>query len=387
MVAISRVASSPLLIRLFILMARTTLTDVAKALGLSTTTVSRALAGYPDVSEATRERVRATAQAMGYVPNRQAQLLRRKRAGAVGIVLPPPSATRGDMLLSEWLVRVSAVLQAYELDFVVASAATQDSERAIYRRLVSGKHVDGFLVPYPRVHDWRLDFLKREEVAVVAFGRSQPEVHIPFVSLDDKKAMILLVKHLARLGHTQIGFIGASEELLIQRDRWSGFKEGIFQCGLELNFNFVQEGDMSCAGGYFAAESLLALQHPPTAIVCINDATALGAMRAVRQKGLRPGKDIAITGFDDLSLASYAYPPLTTIHQPLDEIARRQVGMLLQRFERRSEIQASWMLQPTLIIRQSCGCDVPMRQLASGVHVVTASPRHLSSTVEEFEQA
>ena len=284
-------------------------------------------------------------------------------------------------------MRVSAVLQAYELDFVVASADSLGSEQEIYRRLVSGKHVDGFLAPYPRVHDWRLDFLKREEVAVVAFGRSQPEDHVPFVSLDDKKAMILLVKHLARLGHTQIGFIGASEELLVQRDRWMGFKEGISQCGLELNSDFVQEGDMSCAGGYFAAESLLALQHPPTGIVCINDATALGAMRALRQKGLRPGKDIAITGFDDISLASYASPPLTTIHQPLEEIATQLVGMLLQRFEKTPEMETSWVLQPTLIIRQSCGCDVSMRQLASGVHVLTASPRHLTSTVEEFENA
>ncbi len=368
-------------------MARITLTDVAKAVGLSTTTVSRALAGYSDVSEATRARVQATAKAMGYVPNRQAQSLRRKRAGAVGMVLPPTNAWGGDMLLSELLVRVGAILQAKELDFVVASADSPGSEQEIYRRLVSGRHVDGFLVPYPRIQDWRLEFLQQAGASFVTFGRSQQGPDAPFVAIDDKKAMMLIVKHLARLGHRHLGFIGAPEALCLQADRWMGFREGMTHCGLALEPEFIQVGDLSCAGGYYAAEALLALQNPPSAIVCINDATAFGAMRALQQRGLRAGKDIAITGFDDLTMASYAHPPLTTIHQPLEAIAIKLVNTLLQGFREHPGEQASSMLQPTLIIRQSCGCEVPMRQPTSGAHMLTAPPQYLSRTVEELESA
>lgn len=350
------------------MMTRITLTDVARSLGLSTTTVSRALAGYPDVAEETRERVIAAVEALGYVPNRQAQLLRRRRAGAVGLVLPGTNTSWNDPLLSEFLISVGHTLADLEVDLIVVSSSDK-IEQKTYQRLVSGRHVDGFLLVRTRRDDWRLHFLSEAGVPTVAFGRTDMTAPVPFVSLDDKAAMVAMVSHLVSLGHSRIGFIGAPDHLLLQMDRLAGYKEGLEYLNLPYERTLIETGDLSYAGGYRAAQSLLKQDDPPTAIICANDSTALGAMSAVQTKGLVVGKDIAITGFDDIVMAQYAYPALTTVRQPIERIGSMLIEMLMQLLAGKTIEQAHKILAPSLIIRESCGSKPEGKTLSATMSV------------------
>ena len=163
----------------------------------------------------------------------------------------------------------------------------------------------------------------------------------------------MLVHHLVEHGHRRIAYIGAPAIFTLQTDRFEGYREGLAEAGIEFDPALVCAGDLSRNGGYHSAQVLLALPNPPTAILGVNDLTAIGAMRAVRERGLAVGRDIAVTGYDGTDDAEHCQPPLTTLKQPVYETSRQLAAILISRIQDGKMNPVQRIIQPQLIIRES----------------------------------
>jgi LacI family transcriptional regulator len=335
---------------------RTTIREVAHQLHLSITTVSRALDGYNDVAEDTRELVIRTAHEMGYTPNRAARQLRRQRSDTIGYILPTEKPQFADAFYSEIIAGLGDLATASNSDLLVSAAPPDsDSERALYERWVQGRKVDGLIVNRTRLHDWRVQYLTAQNFPFVLLERSLLPVEFIGVEVDSYQGLLELMAYLTNLGHSRIAYIGASPDLKIDFDRYNGYQAGLKAAKIKPNSSLVTRGDLTPEGGYQAAGHLLGLENIPTAIVCVNDLTAIGAMHAAHENGLKVGRHIAIAGFDGIADAAHTQPPLTTLDQPVYTIARQLVTMLLALINDEPLDERQVKILPKLLIRESTG--------------------------------
>jgi DNA-binding LacI/PurR family transcriptional regulator len=333
-----------------------TIRDVAERLNLSITTVSRALDGYDDVAEETRQRVIQAAREMGYVPNRAARQLRKQRTETIGYILPTNTPRFSDPFFTEFIAGLGDEAAKKNYDLLISTAQPEeDSERLVYQRWVHGHKVDGYILNRMRLRDWRVQYLAQMNVPFVTLERTLDAADYPSIEINGQAGIRNLVSHLIKQGHQRIAYIGASPDLAIQADRYSGFRLGLNEAGLTVQPELEVEGNLTRQGGFRAAQKLFSLSSPPTAIVCVNDLTAIGALQAASELGLRVGHDIAIAGFDGLEEATHTQPPLTTLYQPIYDIARRLVGLLLAEINGLPSADRRIQLLPELILRASTG--------------------------------
>jgi DNA-binding LacI/PurR family transcriptional regulator len=333
-----------------------TIRDVAKALNLSITTVSRALDGYDDVAKETRELVISTAHQMGYTPNRAARQLRRQRSETIGYILPTEKPQFADAFYSEFIAGLGDMAALSKFDLLV-SAASPDSaeERALYERWVQGRKVDGIVLNRTRLQDWRIQFLSAQKIPFVALERSLLPVEFIGVEADSYQGFLDLMAYLTGRGHNRIAYIGAPPELKIEYDRHNGYQAGLKAASIEPDPALIVHADLTPEGGYQVAGHLLNQSPQPTAIVCVNDLTAIGAMHAAHERGLKVGRDIAIAGFDGIADSAHTQPPLTTLDQPVYAIARQLVTMLLALINGEPLVERQVKIEPKLLIRESTG--------------------------------
>ncbi len=337
----------------------TTLKDIAQAVGLSITTVSRALAGYDDVAPETSQRIKAVAQELGYHPNLTAQRLQKKRTDTLGFIIPTFGPRFSDPFFSEFLAGVGNKAAAHNYDLLVSThAPDSEGEQRAYERAVRGGRVDGLIVVRTREEDARIALLCRHNFPFVAFGRTNNDLDFPYVDEDNVAGMRLLTQHFIDLGHRRIGFISPAPGLMFGRHRLQGFKETMAANNLAVSPEWIVNGDMTQNGGATAVEQLLAIQPRLTAIIAGNDLMAIGAMNRISQHGLQAGRDIAVGGFDDIPLAAFTNPPLTTLHQPIAEIAKQLCGMLIALVSGQPLAKRHSLLMPTLIVRESSGSRI-----------------------------
>ncbi|MBI5649120.1 MAG: LacI family DNA-binding transcriptional regulator [Chloroflexi bacterium] len=340
-----------------------TIRDVAKRLHLSITTVSRALDGYADVAAKTRARVIHTARVMGYVPSRAARQLRRQRTDAIGYILPaqPPYFT--DPFSSTFIAGLGDAAAAHNLDLLISTAAPDsDAEQHIYTRWTQSRPVDGIILNRLRLKDWRVKYLAQNDFPFVAHGHARMRLDFPYIEMDSRAGFVQLVQHLIAQGHRRIAYIGAPAKFTLQTERFAGYQDGLAAGNLPFDARLVGESDLTRTGGYQAAQRLLAQTNPlPTAIICVNDLTAIGAMRAARERGLVIGRDLAIAGYDGTEDAEHTEPPLTTLKQPIYNTARQLVEMLLQRIAGEPISEPHIVIQPELILRESTAFQISSR--------------------------
>jgi LacI family transcriptional regulator len=331
-----------------------TIHDVAKRLRLSITTVSRALDGYDDVAERTRRRVVLTARAMGYVPSRAARQLRRRRADAIGYVLPGKAPYFTDSFSSEFMAGLGDAVTSHNLDLLISTAPPDSqAERSIYARWIQSRQVDGIVLSRLRVHDWRIKYLARNDFPFVGHGRTRLRIDFPYIEMDARSGFLQLIQHLVERGHRRIAYIGAPAKFTLQAERLAGYQEGLAHAGISPDASLIVDGDLTRGGGYLAAQRLLDLPDRPTAIIGVNDLTAMGALHAAHERGLRIGQDIAIAGYDGTEDSEHTQPPLTTLRQPIYDTAQRLVDMLLARIAGMPIPERHVILQPELIVRES----------------------------------
>jgi LacI family transcriptional regulator len=333
-----------------------TIHNVAKKLGLSITTVSRALDGYDDVADRTRARVIRTAHELGYVPSRAARQLRRQRADVIGYILPASGSQFTDPFFSLFIAGLGDEATSHNFDLLVSTAAPGGAaEKKIYARWIQSRLVDGIVLNRMRVRDWRAKYLVQHNFPFVAHGHTHLQLSFPYIEMDSRSVFILLVEHLVERGHRRIAYIGGPRNVTLQADRFAGYQEGLTRTGLPFNTSYVLEGDLTRNGGYLAAQHLLALPEPPTAIIGANDMSAIGAMRAAHERGLVVGRDLAVAGYDGTEDSEHTQPPLTTLKQPTYDTARRLVRMLIARIDGKDLSEPHVIIQPELIVRASTG--------------------------------
>lgn len=333
-----------------------TLRDIAHKLDLSITTVSRALAGYSDVAESTRQRVLQAAEEMGYYPNITARQLQAQRTDTLAFVIPTHGPRFSDPFFSELLAGIGNEAGRHGFDLLVSTQApNSDAERETYRRIVHGRRADGVLVVRTRQNDERIHFLSEKRFPFVAFGRSDLNIDFPYVDEDSYAGIQFITQHMIDLGHRRIGFISAPHGLMFCKLRHDGYRRTLEENQVAVDESLIVHGDLTQRGGFKAAERLLGLPERPTAIIAANDLMALGTMSAAQKMGLAVGRDLSVSGFDDIPLAEHAHPPLTTVRQPIYEIGQRITRMLICLVQEETPCDTQVLLTPQLVVRNSSG--------------------------------
>lgn len=329
-----------------------TLKQLAQTLGLSITTVSRALDGYGDVASATRERVRAAADATGYRPNSAARRLRRGLTEVVTLVLPSEPGNFNEPLYIQILASIGETLALQGYDLTLIAALPGQDELKTYRRLVEGRRTDAIIVVRTRREDPRLRYLSEAGFPFVAMGRSDFRLPYAFVDGDGEAAFNDAVLRLAGLGHRRIGHLAAPSAFTFAHLRRTGFERAVAETGVT---GTVVEDVTSEEGGYRAAKTLLARPDAPTALLCATDAMAFGAMRAAREHGLTVGADLAVVGHDNITSGAFTDPALATMELPIAETGRRLAEMALARIDGRDPRDLTEINPVRFIARASLG--------------------------------
>lgn len=332
-----------------------TIKDIAKKIGKSTTTVSRALNDFDDISPETKALVRQAAAELGYSPNTFAQRLQKRQTDTIGFILPTFGPRFSDPFFSEFLAGLGNQAAQYEYDLLVSTRHPGEDELRAYRYNIQTRRVDGFIVIRTRRQDARIDLLRELDFPFVAFGRVDGPLDFPFVDEDGEVGMGLVADYLVELGHTRFGCIAPPADLNFSKHRVEGLRKRLAGHGLPPENLTVVESDLTQAGGYDTARQLLDHPEPVTAIVALNDLMAFGAMSAAQERGLVVGKDLSVTGFDNIPMSEHSHPPLTTVNQPIYQIGNLACEMLIKRLRGEALEAEQVLLRPTLFIRQSCG--------------------------------
>lgn len=321
---------------------------IAKELGLSVTTVSRALNGYSDVSAHTRERVQAVAQQRGYRPNTLARRLKMGKIDAVGLLFPFASHPLSNSAFIEMVGCITSELAKHEVDLLLVA---DELPHFSYSRLVESKRVDAMLVAHTLEHDPRLQDLQQRNFPFLALGRSQLVQDYAWFDFDNRAGMALAVSHLSQLGHQRIAFLGENNQQSFISQRLQGYLDGLKSAGLPLNPAYLCKVSPSRRDGYQKTQQLLALDLPPTAIVCDCNMHGEGAAMALHEAGLLLSGKVSLIIYDGLPTDSLPDVAVTAIVQDTREAVGRQIAdmtLALIRGEKVSNLQVLWqpVLQP-----------------------------------------
>jgi LacI family transcriptional regulator len=334
-----------------------TIRDVARASNVSIATVSRVFNQSAVVSEDTRQRVAAAASRLGYWPNGIARSLITNRTHTLGLLLPD--------LHGEFFSEVihGADVKAREKSFhlLVSRSSSSAEELTDALRSMRGR-VDGLIVMAPDVDASRA---LRHAAGSVPIVLLNPEFSLPgadTVGIANFQGAWTVVRHLVALGHRRIATITGPLQNIDARQRLDGYRAALREAGIEPDLSLEFHGDFTAHSGYEAAMAMLRQQGRPMAIFVANDHMAVGVMGAMQETGMRVPEDLAIAGFDDISLARYLSPPLTTVHVDMFELGKRAVELLLDpgRVEGPPEGRHE-VLGTTLVVRGSCGSNRPSR--------------------------
>lgn len=327
--------------------------DIARAAGVSHTTVSRALRESPLISERTRGRIQRLAQEMGYTPNAIAQSLQTRHSSTIGLVV----TSIADPFFGDVVKGVEEVARAAGFSvFLSATHNDPDQEMAIIETF-HRRRVDGILVASSRTTNYkeRLDHIRIPTVLINSHAESQAKL-LYRVSIDDRRGAHLAVEHLLQLGHRSIGYLGISSRPRSNWQRLLGYQSALTAAGVPGcdDWVVITPGDEASheedvAAGQFSLPRFL--DAGVTAIFCYNDMTAIGLLMACRERGIAVPQELSIIGFDDIKMASYVTPPLTTIHQPMVELGRLATQVMLNLLNNRPG--RDYMLPPTLMLRSS----------------------------------
>ncbi|MGL5446698.1 MAG: LacI family DNA-binding transcriptional regulator [Rhabdaerophilum sp.] len=293
---------------------------LATRLGLSITTVSRALDGYEDVAKGTRARVREAADEMGYRPNPVARRLRKGTADAIALVMPTEPGRFFEPAFGELLAVIGERLSAAHLDFTLMAARPGPDEAAVYRRIVEGKRADACLVLQTRLRDERVGYLTEIGLPFLCYGRTDTKKPYAFVDGAMEEGFEALTMRLITLGRRRLVHLAGPSNLTYASLRAKGFCSALSRAGLPNGRVIEVSGTEE--GGYQAARILLTEPQRPDALICATDRIALGAFRAVTEVGAGIGTDIAITGHGNIEASAFTDPSLTTMELPVLEAGR-----------------------------------------------------------------
>jgi LacI family transcriptional regulator len=310
------------------------LKQLSDMLSLSQTTVSRALNGYPEVSEETRRRVMDAAKRHGYRPNPSARRLATGKAGMIGYIMPTGQSVDIDPHFIEFLSGLGDYARTHELDLVLSPTTIEDEETT-YRRVVANKQVDAVYVSSPKRADRRIILLNQLGLPYIVHGRSEGlDFDYPFLDIDNEGAFHDAARLLIQLGHKRIALINGESDQTFAIHRERGTRRALASSGLDLPPSRVHSLALTEENGYRAASALLERKDRPTAILCSSMMMTLGVIRAMRERSLDMPADVSLISHDDVFhyLKPESFPaPLTTTRSSIRAAGQRIAERLAAR--------------------------------------------------------
>ena len=345
-----------------------TVKQVAALAGVSTATVSRALAGDGRVSEALRARVLQAAASLNYRPNRAARSLRVRRSLTVGVVIPDIQNT----FFTSVVRGIEHVLETERFTFLLGNSDGRPERERLYLDTLRAEGAAGVIVvPSQRELD-AYDELYAAGLPVVTLDRVAPGLKGDQVAVDNQAGAYAAVAHLTRLGHQRIGFVSGPPHLNVARERTAGYEQALRDAGLPIDRALVKVGDFQQAGGRTATEALLDVRPRPTALFVANNLMTLGAFEVLHERRLQIPGNIAVVGFDDMPWATSLQPPLTVVAQPTFELGVCAAQLLLARLREPGRPFRRVVLETRLIVRASCGGLQPAAAAPTGPSLSSA---------------
>jgi DNA-binding LacI/PurR family transcriptional regulator len=322
--------------------------DIARLARVSHPTVSRALQNSPLVNAETAAKIRKIADEAGYRASAVARGLVTRRTRTIGLVV----TTVADPFASEVVCGIEQTANDHGYSvFLADSNADPVREKKVVQAFAE-RRLDGIIVTSSRVGALYLPLLAEMMVPIVLVNDQHPGAFVHSVMIENLEGMRAAAEHLAGLGHRRIAYLGDRLGYQSDVERFAGYRAALDTAGLPAAPELVVHGDGKPEAAMTAMEQLLALDHPPTAVCCYNDMSALGAMRQCRARGLRVPEDISIAGFDDLFFASYTQPPLTTVRQPMRRMGQLAMENLFKLMSGEESV-AQIKVKAELIVRES----------------------------------
>jgi DNA-binding LacI/PurR family transcriptional regulator len=327
---------------------RTSIKDIARIASVSHATVSRALRESPLVNPKTAQRIRQIAAEYGFRTSAVARSLATSRTRTIGVVV----TSIADPFVAEVVngIEEEAIAQDYSV-FLASCHADPKREIKVVQSF-EDRRVDGIVVTASRVGALYAPVLQKLHIPIVLLNNQHPSHFAHSVLIENFEASRRAVGYLIKLGHRRIAYIGDRFGYSSDSERFSGYRSALDEAGLPFRPELVVHGDGRAESGTSAIGTLLRVAEPATAVFCYNDMTAIGALKGLGEHGLRVPEDISIVGFDDLPLASYMRPPLTTVRQPKHEMGRLAAQVLLKLIDG-SDAEQSIQVAGELIVRQS----------------------------------
>jgi DNA-binding LacI/PurR family transcriptional regulator len=328
--------------------------DIAKAAGVSQSTVSRVLNDTPTsvpIAAETRERVQEVARRLGYRPNPLARGLRGARTMLLGVIVR--EITDPFFAMAVEAVSTEALARGYNV--VLGSAHSKADEAIALRAVLETRHCDAILL----LGDMRdepkfLEDLRASQTPVIALWHGSELDGVVTVNIDNRAGMVAALQHLVELGHTRIAFIGG-RPLGDIRERRTAYSDFLAEHEIDVPDDYVHHVSNDPSGGDAALRTLLALDRPPTAVVCSTDHLATGVLHAAADLGVSVPGELSVVGFDDIPISSFTVPPLTTIHMPVNEMTAVAARLAMDEPEDGSAPVDNVVLSPSLVVRKSTG--------------------------------
>ena len=327
---------------------RPTIYDVARLAGVSTATVSRALNGTGQVAGPKRAAIDAAVEQLGYRPNTIARSLVTRSTQTIALLLPDIT----NPFYAELVTGIQALTLERDYTMLLCTTGFDPELEDRYLRLLRAKHVDGALVDGLVLPPDRIARFVEDGFPIVCLDRDVDSRDVPLVQVDNRMGARIATEHLLALGHTRIAHImGAPAR--ISEERLLGYQAALTDAGVSPDSSLVALGGFTESGGHDAMEALLVAHAGLTAVFAANDLSAIGALNAIAASGRSVPGDISVVGFDDLRLARYASPPLTTLRQPAEAIARHATELLLGMIAGRRPGKLRHLFEPDLVVRSS----------------------------------
>jgi LacI family transcriptional regulator, purine nucleotide synthesis repressor len=325
--------------------------QVAAQAGVSTTTVSHVINDTRFVANETRERVFAAMESLNYAPSLVARSLKVKETNSIGMLV----TTSSNPFFAEVVRGVERYCFEQGYNLMLGNTEGQTETALSYLKMMLRKRVDGLLIMCSEGQQEvfkQLDWLDNLPVVVMDWGLDSDRVDL--IADNSHLGGYLATRHLIALGHRDIGCIMGPAGRAPATQRLAGFEQAMGEAQLTVLPEWLQAGEFDCASGFNAMQTLLAQPERPSALFVFNDMMAMGAISAIHQAGLKVPEDISLVGYDNVELAQYLSPPLTTINQPKEALGRLAVTRLLARINGQQIENRLITLEPDLVIRQSC---------------------------------
>ncbi len=323
--------------------------DVARELGISHSTVSRALQGSPLLNPVTVEQVRQKAQEMGYRASAVARSLVNRRTETIGVVVTSIS----DPFNGEVVSGIEEAANSRGYSVILATSQTDPEREIQVVRSFQERRVDGILVASSRVGALYVPLMTEMGVPIVLINNQHPGEFVFSITIDNVEATRNATRHLIELGHTRIAYLGDRFGYQSDTDRRAGYQQALEEAGLRDSDHLVEDGTGGAEGAVEPARKLLDSPFKPTAIVCYNDMTCLGVLRVAGEMGISVPGQLSLVGIDDLFFTPYLTPPLTTVRQPRREMGVQAMELLFALLANEQNLQQTVTVQGELIVRSS----------------------------------